>query len=157
MHVRFKRWDIEIDTERTRDGYAVLADAQQDSCSCNTCRNFRALGSEAFPQELRQFAEGVGIDLRLPSEVYHNARLPSGLHSYGGWYHVVGTLQAGRSGWRATSPTSAAADFEPLGPHFRVGLSTKDDLVPAPFRLESVVQLDIDAELPWVLPEPEAG
>jgi hypothetical protein len=28
----------------------------------------------------------------LDGEVYHNARLASGLHDYGGWFHFVGAL-----------------------------------------------------------------
>jgi hypothetical protein len=109
----------------------------------------------AFPKTFRTFCASAGVDLLYPSEVFHNARVASLRHSYGGWFHLAGSIVSGRLGWLATSPTSWSADFERLAPDFAVGLSSKRDLVPGAFGDAPVVQVDFDALLPWVLEVPE--
>jgi hypothetical protein len=92
----------------------------------------------------------MGIDLAQPAEVSSMGERGA-LIIYHGWYHFVGTIQSGRSGWRATSPTGASADFERLSSTCEVGLSPNRDLLSAAFGDLPVVQLDFSLDAPWVL------
>ena len=49
---------------------------------CATCLgNWESIGKEA--------------------EIYHNGQVRPGIHSYGGWFHFVGTIETGDDGWSA--------------------------------------------------------
>jgi hypothetical protein len=84
--------------------------------------------------------EHLGVRPDREVEVYHNARLDSGLHSYGGWYHFVGRLV----GEQDDHP-------EPLsyGP-FLVYFSRNLALVPSAFAGLPTVQLEFHAEVTWL-------
>jgi hypothetical protein len=47
---------------------------------------------QVFSGDFLAFLDKPGIDPHKDGEVYHNARLASGLHDYAGWFHFVGTL-----------------------------------------------------------------
>ena len=80
-------------------------------------------------------------------------RSASGLHHYGGWFHFVGTIESGANAWRpiADGSTARTADFDPLSEILSVGLHTDVALVREPFAGLPLIQLEISAELPWVI------
>ena len=88
----FGDWEFTCDRQATLDSYARAAYGGADRCSCNGCRNFIVAPERAFPLEFLKFLDSLGIDSRKDGEVYHNARLATGLHDYGGWFHFVGKL-----------------------------------------------------------------
>ena len=96
-----------------------------------------------FPPEFRGLLERLGVPSDREAEVYHNCRLESGLHSYGGWYHFVGRVLFGeREG----------------SPHVRFGglsvfFHSKPALLPKTFRGQPVVQLEVEAD--WLSDVPE--
>ena len=102
----------------------------------------------------------MGIDLAQPTEVTTLGER-SDLIIYHGWYHFVGNIQSGRSGWRTTSATRASADFERLSSTCEIGFSLNHDLLPSAFAGLPVVQLDFTLDAPWVLTDaqnpPAAG
>ena len=87
----------------------------------------------------------LGIDPRKDAEVYHNARISPGLHSYGGWYHFIGTLdETDDSPLLKLEPSFSAWMCPASAPRLR-SLEGKP-----------VVQLDFHAgAVPWRLAEPE--
>jgi hypothetical protein len=90
--------------------------------------------------------------------VYQAGRSASGLHHYGGWFHFVGTIESGPSPWRPIGDRSAvrtAADFDPLSETLSIGFHTNIALVREPFAGLPLVQLEIIAQLPWVIAAPE--
>jgi hypothetical protein len=97
----------------------------------------------------------LGIDAFRDVEVAHQCRLPSGLHSYGGWFHGVGRITAGGECQREVGPGSYVPDLEVLSPHLSIGFRTACDLVREPFQGLPLFQLDIQAEVPWVISAPE--
>jgi hypothetical protein len=88
----------------------------------------------------------LGIPLDREREVYHNCRLDSGLHSYGAWYHFVGSVLSGE---RDCAPN---VEFGPISVYFHA----RPALLPEAFAGLPVVQLEVVAEVPWLSNIPEA-
>src|SRR5271156_2136828 len=139
-------WEFTCDRQATLDSYARAAHGGADRCSCNGCRNFIVARERAFPLEFIKFLDSLGIDSRKDGEVYHNARLATGLYDYGGWFHFVGKLletgdfpevelAPGFTAWLCRSHAPALEVFSGL------------PLVEIQFHVETV---------PWMLEEPPA-
>jgi hypothetical protein len=78
--------------------------------------------------------------------VYHNARLPSGLDDYGGWFHFVGTL-------------AKTGDFPvvELAPGFTAWLCRRTAPALDVFVEQPLVQVEFHTErAPWMLDEAPA-
>src|ERR1700738_5268101 len=80
---QFRRWKIKYDAEATRNAYAEVSQGCPEQCGCDTCKNFAAARRYAYPPEVSSFLEQLGIDTSKEPEVYHNARLDTGLQLYG--------------------------------------------------------------------------
>lgn len=151
------RWTLRVDVEATRAAYAAVPAGGTDRCRCEQCVNFERARERAYPPELRALLEELGVDWRKEAEACHLTRLRPGWHLYNGWFHVVAVIESGREAWRRVGDSLSEPDFERLGDSLQVGISTREHLLPAPFRGRPVVQLELLAEVPWVLgiPEPE--
>jgi hypothetical protein len=126
-----------------------------EECGCDPCRNFDAFRSALLDGGLGVLLGSLGIAPPWEVEAYHNARLASGLHSYGAWFHFVGELVPDSEAARGAKAGIRMPEFEPVSARVRVAFRTDCQLVREPFRGLSLVQLDLDAELPWVIPAPE--
>jgi hypothetical protein len=93
----------------------------------------------------------LGINHSCESEVYHLARLPTGLHLYGGWFHCVGSIQSGEDALRLTSGSGGTVDLEPVSGGFKLGFTRELGLVPESFKNLPLVQIEFLAEVPWAL------
>jgi hypothetical protein len=51
---------------------------------------------QAYPSEALAIFEQLGIDNRKESEIWHTHRDEFGLHHYGGFFHLVGTIESGK-------------------------------------------------------------
>jgi len=149
--VAFRRWTLDADPERTRQAHAQLGRGGAEECGCDPCRNFIAAREQLFTDEFGSLLRMIGVDPAREVEVHHNARLPSGLHSYGGWFHAVGRIIAGGECWREVKPGVLQAEFEPVSGQLAVGLRSDCALVREPFRGLPLFQIEIEAEVPWVL------
>jgi hypothetical protein len=145
-HLELPGWQVEYDREATAAAYAGTPASGPESCGCAPCRNWAATRERLFPREFRELLERLGVPFDRECEVYHNCRLEAGLHSYGGWYHLVGRVLSGE---RESSPH---VRFGPLSVYFH----SSPALVPEAFAGQPVVQLEIDAEVPWLSEVPEA-
>lgn len=155
MRLIFGQFILDVDVERTRACY------EKDpgiGCGCSGCRNY-AQAAAAFPEELRNFFHTLGIAPEKPAEVYVNCTKADGTLWYGGFYHLCGTLLQGQGGWRTvaadnTGKTSAwdRESCYPAADGFLVAFTEEVALLeegfPAP-----VLQMEIDASLPWMLEE----
>ena len=92
-----------------------------------------------YPAEALALFDRLGITYNREAESYHNGRLESGLHSYGGWFHFVGTIEEGEN------------NFERIGEHFSICLSSHTALIPRVFGEQPVVQLEFETEVAWVI------
>ena len=78
-------WRIEYDRTATVAAHARSARFGPEECGCDPCRNWAASRDLILPEDFRRLLERLGIPPDREEEVYHNARLSSGLHSYGLW------------------------------------------------------------------------
>ena len=112
-------------------------------------------------------------------------RLPDsllGLHLHGGWFHLIGSIVEGPDcfepivgppklgrrvvGRVALDPQSHravpgagqgwTARLEPVSGTFSMGFTTHTALVPDSFGGHPIVQVEFEAFVPWVLPEPDS-
>lgn len=160
MEVQFGSYMLDIDIQRTILFYEK-ANTVSTGCSCPGCRNYEK-AAESLPDEIKCFFNALGIDGKKPAEVYVNRVYPDGLVSYGGFYHICGRLLRGESAWITekrhkkavtsywdTSKTySVSKDFHVS---FQEDCSLVEDGFPKP-----VLQMEIEANIPWVLDEPNS-
>ena len=156
MRLTFGPFILNVDAERTQAYYH--SQEPGIGCSCSGCRNYERVAA-AFPEKLQDFFRALGIDPQKPAEVYVNCTQADGRLWYGGFYHLRGRLLQGEGGWYTvaedgTSKTRAW-DRESCylaAENFRVAF-TEDAALVAPDFPRPVLQLEIDASLPWLLEE----
>jgi hypothetical protein len=143
MHITFRGWTFECDTEATRTAYDGIASGGAEGCGCDYCLNFIEARRRVYPAEMLDLFARLGIDYRKEVEVYQMNRGASGLHLYGAWFHFVGRILA-----QPPAP-------EKLGEHFSVDFLTGKSLAAEAFAARPLVQVEITAEIPWLLKEQE--
>lgn len=152
MLVNIAEAEIDVDPEATKACYSELPVGV--SCNCAPCRNFITLKETAFPQTALQLFQRIGVDHRKPKEVYHNAKLANGLHSYGGWFHFVGKIISDVAAPHVPGKMQTM-EYQSVGQNFRLYCTNRVALVSKSFGGRPVVQLEFFADLPWVLKEAE--
>jgi hypothetical protein len=153
--VRFRRWVLEVDPERTREAHSKVRRGRAEECGCEPCRNYIAARGHLFAGESLALLHDMGIDPAREVEAYHNARLASGLHSYGGWFHAIGKIVSGGECWREVAPDMRVPELESLSTHLAVGFQSQCALVRESFRGLQLFQVEFQAELPWLISAPE--
>jgi len=154
IEIRYKSWLLRCDPETTRAGYARIEQGAPERCGCDHCLNFIARREQSYPPEVLDLLTRLGIDHRREAEVYHLARLPNGLHQYGGWFHFVGTFE-GPGAWEADASGKRRPRLVPVDGHFSLALRRDAQLAPEPLKDQPLVQLDFLVEVPWILDRPE--
>jgi len=145
---RVARWELDHDPALTARCYAQYVEASP--CDCIFCRNVRAAADRAYPPLFLKLTQLLGIDWSKPSELCHYGELGKACSTHG-WFHIVGTVVSGRDAWRQTSSTSWAGDLETYLDVAGLGFTSKLALVPKVFTGHSVVQLEFQTIVPWVL------
>jgi hypothetical protein len=153
--IKFKKWKIKCDVEATREAYAMIERGGPEECGCNTCKNFDAARQYAYPQEVRSLLEQLGIDINKEAEVYYNCKLESGLHSYGGWFHFIGSIEEGSDSRRRVAKSTFILELERIDNRFAIGFTADTALVPGSFGDERVMQVEFEAEVNWFIEGPE--
>src|SRR5882672_8634641 len=151
--IQIGRWLVRPDVRRTLEAHSKLSRSGAAECSCTGCQNFEAVRPQILAGPLGGILAQLGISPPWEVEVYEMGRSASGLHHYGGWFHFVGTIDSGANAWRpiGDGSTTRIANFDSLSEILSVGLHTDIALMREPFAGLSLVQLDIIAELPWVI------
>ncbi len=137
--VAFRDWLFTVDRDKTKQAYADIPQSSPEACGCELCLNFIAIRQSIYPTEVLDLFGQLGVDYRREAEVYHIAKLESGLHLYGGWLHFIGEISRG--------PDAPAK----VNDHFTIDFLRKRDLAAESFGEEELVQIEIVAEIPWVL------
>jgi hypothetical protein len=153
--VSFARWSVTSDPESTRKAYAATGVGAPEACGCAPCRNFAAQREVTYPLPALDLFASLGIEPNREAEIYHLARLASGRHLYGGWFHFVGAILDGRDAARQISEKTWQPDLEPVSDGFDLGFTSRTALVPKPFAGLPVVQVEFSAQVPWILQEDE--
>ena len=141
----FGQWKYNADRDATIAAYAQEPHGFTKKCGCAVCRNFELARERVFPPEFLALLNKLGIDPHKEAEAYHNGRLASGFHDYGGWYHFIGTLEE-------------TGDFPPVdfGGSFCAWMCRASAPRLASLKSANAVQLEFHSEaVPWLLDEPE--
>jgi len=83
------------------------------------------------------------------------ARVESGTHLYGGWFHFVGAIVSGADAAKQVGERTWQLDLEETTDDLRLGFSSRVALVREPFSGPPLVQLEFIASVPWVLASAE--
>ena len=158
MIFRFSDYVLDIDVDRTREFYAREdIETTSEKCTCQGCQNYdKAI--LAASDTVVGFLRSLGIDPRKPAEAFDVMGIlgEDGKVWYNGFYHICGTRIEGEDAWVHTSEKSMHLDMDRMyavDDSFKVSFEEQVLLLhkefPAP-----VLQMEIDAHLPWVLPTP---
>lgn len=148
---QFGEYKIDVDVEKTKQFYN-RAKTVSEECQCDGCLNFEKAVDE-LSQNIRDFFSALGVDMKKICECYVYCAKDENTLYYGGFCHICGTLLSGKSAWKPTSDSTACWDEKatyPLSPNFVISFSDRIDMLEPDFPLP-VVQLDFDADIPWVL------
>lgn len=145
--VELPGWRILHDRAATVAAYAAMPAGGAEECGCDYGRNWLETYAAVLPPALLDLLGRFGIPPRRDAEVYHCGRLGPGRHYYGGWYHLVGRVEFGEQ------EASPPVQFGPC----RVYFHSRPALLPKVFEGRPVIQMEFEAEVPWLsgLPEPE--
>lgn len=146
---------LDVDVKRTKEYYQT---APGLLCSCPGCRNFDR-AAEHLPARVSAFFHSLGIDPRKPAEVYVNYTEDNGMLRYGGFYHLCGAMLRGEGGRDSieSAPGGHTSVWNRetscrITEHFHAAFSQAIALLEENFP-EPVLQMEIDASLPWLLTE----
>lgn len=129
----FGRWTLDTDPAATRAAYAKIAIGSPESCGCDPCLNFAASREATYPPAFRSLLSDLGVAFDREAEIYHNCRLESGLHSYGGWFHFVGSIVSGSDALVPIDANTGTFDLHRITDHFSAGVSVRTALVDQAF------------------------
>ena len=90
--ITYRDWILDCDVAATRAGYETISAGGAETCGCAGCRNFLAQRDSAYPAEVLNLFNELGVNYKRDAETYHTARLEPGLHLYGSWFHLVGAI-----------------------------------------------------------------
>ena len=148
--LKLKSWDIRYDYQATLEAYAQIERGGAQLCTCCHCRNFLEVREKVFPKEFRDLLYSLGIDYLKEAEVYHLARLSSGLHLYHGCFYFVGTISRIDDNSQDSAKPAASKQDD-----FKWSLMGTGALAQEVFKGRSLVEVMFEARVPWVLQEEE--
>lgn len=159
MVFTFGKFTIDVDVEKNRTFYQT-AEALTVGCGCKGCVNFEK-AAESFPESVKAFFQGLGVDPRKPAEAYVNCSEENGKKLfYGGFYHLCGTVLKDNNAWISqevdgiTTVSYINEDYlyEIDDGYYVIfgngGDALLEDGFPAP-----IITMDIEFHIPWVLDE----
>jgi len=149
--IRFARWELSCNPESTRKAYASIAKGAPEKCGCEPCLNFAAARSQIYEPAVLTLFEKLGISYDREVETYHLARLESGRHFYGGWFHFVGSIVSGDDAVKQISEKIWQPNLDEVSEFFSLGFTSRLALVREPFVALPLLQLEFTAKAPWVL------
>ena len=156
MRLDFKNFSVEIDAEATRRAYEGLP-RTDERCSCDGCQNFPLAIGKALSEEGRRLFESMGVDPAMATEAYVNLARDEGTIFYGAWYHLFGRIERRVETVPDVTAPEWGKDVErDVGDNASILFSDKRfDPREDPFRVDAnVVQMDLYADVPWVLGKP---
>jgi hypothetical protein len=141
--VQIDGYELSCDSAATRIAYRAVT---PHLCDCAGCRNYRSARDKFYGAAAIELFSRFGIDVNKEAEIYDLGPDPANPGSilYGGWFHFIGEI-------------AKSGDHVSIQENLAVWFSPKVALVPPPLAGHPLVQLEIEAAIPWVLEEAWAG
>ena len=152
MIIDFQNLTLDIDIEKTKSYYNTAEAVSV--CSCQGCRNYEK-AVDRLPKEVVSFFSQIGVDIKKAREVYVNNANTDHTIFYAGWYHVCGKLVEKETALVYNDITGyhqAGEKAYVITNDFKVTFSSDCNILDSRFPLPAF-QLDILANIPWVLEE----
>lgn len=158
MIFTFGSYTLDIDVERTQAFYSRHdIETTGEKCTCAGCQNYDKAILQA-PVAVLEFFQSLGIDPCKPAEVYDlmgGDLDENGKMYYNGFYHVCGTRLQGDNAWVNVTGDMKHLEIEKMyavDDGFKVSFEESVLMLHEEFPTP-VLQIEIDAHLPWVLSE----
>lgn len=148
--IEYGRWRISCDAHSTAQAYAAVSIGGAEECGCDPCLNFAAQKCDLYPPEVLALFGELGIDRDREVEVYHMARMGSGRHLYGGWFHFVGSIVSGADAAKQIAENLWQPDLLKASENFILGFTSIVHLRRKSFENLPLTQLEFTTEIPWV-------
>ena len=141
--ISLMNWLLEVDVEKTKDFYSK----DIELCDCLYCQNYMEACNHIDNSVMEIFAT-FGINSSKPSHLSFFDEMEDGMRLYHMNYHIVGKLVEGAYCTDSEWNKSNTAEIENFTFGFNKDLIFVHDDFPNP-----VLQLEIEARIPWVLSE----
>ncbi|MCM1160508.1 MAG: hypothetical protein NC412_04715 [Roseburia sp.] len=156
MRYLFGEYEVDIDVEKTRLFYEK-AEKIINGCMCDGCCNYER-ASDCFPNEVKAFFEGLGVDLKKAAEIIPYAAENEGKHMlYGGFYHICGKKNFINDVWKSKGHVADSQVFSldedemySIAENYKIGFSSDCNLLEDGFPMLAI-QMEILFTSPWVL------
>ena len=102
--------------------YACVLVGAPEGCGSEHDLNFVAARMPVFPPNVRELLERLHISPNREVDIYHTARLASGRHLYGGWFHFIGFSAADAA--RQVAENRWKPDLELANENLSLGFSS---------------------------------
>ena len=153
MIFEFGEYKLDIDIDRTRRFYETVDDSL--GCDCAGCRNFRK-AYPLIPDAVQGCFRQLGVDIGKPAEMTAYVSHDGNLTLYDGFYHICGSILKSPTLFikidEKHSKLNENATIKLTPDHF-VYFTKECALVEKEFPT-SIIQLEIQGDIPWVLDEP---
>lgn len=152
MNIKFGNYLLDIDVEKTKEFYET-AETITQGCDCLGCCNYEN-ATHKFPTEVFNLFDKIGVDITKASEIipYASENDKKSI-SYGGFYHICGTLLSDTVLWNTTDSEyfhlNEGKMYE-VANDYKIGFRSECDLLEDNFPLPAV-QMEISFICPWVL------
>ena len=153
MIFEFGKYILDVDVEKTRDFYNRV-EKITDGCDCAGCRNYEkwAISTD---NKIKHVFYQMGAQIEKATEVYVNWVNKDESVFYGGFYHLCGKILQGCQVWDEINEKHCVLNedvFLELGDNYRVAFTEDILLIEENFPMP-VIQIEILANIPWVLSE----
>lgn len=153
MIFKFSQYIIDVDIEKTKQFYNSQRFISE-GCNCSGCCNFEKVADYLAP-EITSFFNNLGIEVKKITEIYVNCTNADNTLYYAGFTHVCGEIISGESAWVTNSSNLLYLDEDKMfnvTDDFKVHFQNECHLLKEGFP-SPAIQLEIIADLPWVLNE----
>ena len=167
--ISFRGWKLRADSYQTRLAYQTVVGTTQ-FCECHWCANFVAAREDVYPREMLAGLTDLGIDHTKEADLYQQAiDTEHETILYRWWFYCIGYIEEGLQAWEylehkpdeVLPVTHWDKHLEALREsprYFGVGFSdsarrraSEEQFVPNELKAYSLVQVEFNAEVPWVL------
>lgn len=146
MLFTFSSCVVDIDVEKTKLFYK---NAEYVSCECSGCRNF-VKATNFLQEDVHSFFSSIGVDINKACELIPYYSKKDEVLFYGGFYHICGRVLHGVS--RSQAKKENEIRWHRVSGEFLVSFNNDISLLEK-FFPTPVIQMDIEANIPWVLKE----
>lgn len=170
--IQFRDWKLRADSYQTELAYKSIVGATR-SCECQWCANFVAARENVYPSEVIAALTDLGIDHTKEADLYQQAiDTEHETIFYRWWFYCIGHIEEGSQAWEflehqpdevlpLTFWDKHLEELRESPRYFGVGFSdsarrraSEEQFVPNELKAYSLVQVEFNAEVPWVLTTP---